>query len=65
MTNLDKDTIDAIKKISDAVEGTGFEMNRFDVSDSAIENRQIINFDIRRIVEKTKDALNVLDEVEA
>ncbi len=51
MVNWDKDTIDTIKKVSDAIEGTGFEMNRFDVSDSAIENRQIINMDIRRIVE--------------
>ncbi len=52
MTRLDKDTINTIKRISDAIEGTGFEMNRFDVSDSAIENRQIINFDVRRVVEK-------------
>lgn len=54
MTNLDKDTIDTIKKISDAIEGTGFELNRFDVSDSAIENRQIINFDVRRIMEESE-----------
>jgi len=50
MVNLDKDTIETIKKISDAIEGTGFEMNRFDVSDSAIENRQVIMLDIRRII---------------
>ena len=55
MVNLDKDTIDTIKKISDSLEGTGFEMNRFKVSDSAIENRQIIELDIRRIVEVEED----------
>ena len=50
MVNLDKDTIDTIKKISDSLVDTGFELNRFDVSDSTIENRQVIMLDIRRII---------------
>ena len=50
MVQLDKDTIDTIKKISDAIEGTGFEMNRFKISDTMVENRQMIELDIRRIV---------------
>jgi len=33
MAQLDKKTIDAIGKISEAIEGTGFYLNRFSVSD--------------------------------
>ena len=52
MVNLDKETIEAIKKIEKAVDGTNFEINKFEVSDSAIAERTIINLDIRRKVEE-------------
>jgi hypothetical protein len=50
MAQLDKTTIDAIKKITDAIEGTGFFLNRFSVSDSGIM-KTVIDFDIREIEE--------------
>lgn len=45
MVQLDKNAIDAIKKISDAIEGTGFYLNRFSVSDNYNTDR-VITFDI-------------------
>ena len=54
MAQLDKKTIDAIKKITDAIEGTGFFLNRFSVGDSGI-SKTVIDFDIREIVDDVED----------
>lgn len=48
MTQLNKKTIDAIKKVSDSIEGTGFFMNRFVVGQSGLGDN-VIEFDIREI----------------
>jgi len=48
MVKLDKETIDAIQKIEKAVEKTSFEINSFDVSDTGIEGRTMIELDIRK-----------------
>lgn len=54
MAQLDKKTIDAIKKVSDSIEGTGFYMNRFSVSDNFNADR-VIEFDIREIKENKEE----------
>lgn len=46
MVNLNEKTIEAIKKIADAVKETSFEINNFEVGESGI-NKIIINLDIR------------------
>lgn len=46
MTELKQKTIDAIHKISKAIENTGFFMNRFTV-DTSGDGRQIIDLEIR------------------
>lgn len=48
MVNLDKETIQAIKEIEKALENTVFEINRFEVSDTALEDRTMIELDIRK-----------------
>lgn len=52
MVNLDKETIGVIQKIEKAVEGTAFEINNFNVSDTAIEQRTMITLDIRKKVKE-------------
>lgn len=54
MVNLDKETIEAIQKIEKAVEGTAFEINNFNVSDTAMQERTMIMLDIRKKLEETK-----------
>jgi len=46
MVELKQKTIEAIHKISEAIKGTGFFLNRFSV-DTSGANMQIIEFDIR------------------
>ncbi len=53
MVNLDKETIQAVKEIEKALEKTAFEINRFEVSDTAIDERTMIELDIRKIVPKS------------
>lgn len=48
MVNLDKETIEAIKKIEEAVSETSFEINKFEVGDTYIDGRQMITLDIRK-----------------
>ncbi len=50
MVKLDKETIETIKKVSDALEGTPFELNRFEVFESGLteEDGIGITIDIRR-----------------
>ncbi len=55
MVNLDKETIKVINKIEKAVEGTNFKINKFDVGDSAIAEKTIINLDIRRKTENEQE----------
>lgn len=42
MTELDEKTIDAIHKVSNAIKETGFEVNRFEVFDSASGYKRIV-----------------------
>jgi hypothetical protein len=53
MVNLDKNTIEAIDKISKSLEGTVFFINRFEVSESGI-GKTVINLDIREKTEEKK-----------
>ena len=48
MTELDEKTIEAIKKISEAIKGTGFFLNRFSVGESGIGDNTI-DFEIREV----------------
>jgi hypothetical protein len=53
MVNLSKDTIEAIDKISKALENSAFFINRFEVSESGI-GKTVINLDIREKTEEKK-----------
>ena len=52
MVNLDKETIDTIKKVSDTLENTPYEINKFEVSQTALEGRTMILLDIRKKIIK-------------
>ena len=47
MVNLDEETIDVIKKVKDAIKGTTFDLNRFEVGETGAEG-VMITIDIRK-----------------
>ena len=48
MVNLDDETIEVIKRVKDALSGTTFDINRFDVGDTGAGGT-VITIDIRRL----------------
>ena len=55
MVNLDKDTIDTIKKISDVLVETPYEINNFKVSDTGMDGRTMIDLDIRKKIKQESE----------
>lgn len=53
MVDLDKETIETIRRLSDALKETPFDINRFDVGESGI-GKTMITLDIRRREEKAE-----------
>lgn len=55
MVELDKETIDTIKKIADVLDDTPYEINTFSVSDTALDGRTMIDLDIRKKIVEVKE----------
>ena len=54
MVELSPEIIDVMKKVKDAIAGTKFEINRFEVGNSGMGG-EVVNIDIRRHEEKEED----------
>jgi len=51
MVELNEEIIDVIKKVKDAIKGSSYDINRFEVGESGL-NESVITIDIRKLDSK-------------